>query len=903
MARADLNIKIGLVLQGFDKQIDSALKSLNSFAAKASKLGAELSIGVTAPIALLGQQSLSAAVEFDRLGQALNSITGNAQESARQLSNIRALAELPGISFEQAVKTTLQLQGLGFSAEKAEETIRQVGNVIAATGGTQANFEGVIRQLAQIEGKNKVLQEDIRILIENAPKLGKILKDTFGGATAEAIRDAGYNGEQFVDTLLLQLGQLPRVQGSLANSFENLGIAAKFALAQIGQEANRVFKVKELFDTLGGALNRASDVFKELDDNTKRAILRFVAIAAAIGPAIFAVGKLASAFSILGGANRAFVGAAAQAITSLVGFTSGMKISTAAAAGLNTALKFSFAGIAIAAFAAIAIQIYKFYSAIKASNAAIEDRISVTGAFIDVENKAREEVTAGLAVANELVAVAQDETRAQGERIAAIKRLKSEYPDYFGNVSEDLSQTGKLTAAKKNLADALLNEARARAAGAKITELATKQLELSDENAKKEAERLKIQQQLSEQGFASVDAAIAQLDANRENIAAQSQYGKEVNASQLSQAKNLAEIIGQYQRLGIEIDKNNGQVSDLEGAIKALAVEAARVSINTTPARTDSPTGSGAGASEAAKAQEKAIKAYQAALKEIEALDAATVRLGGSTDDNIIKKSKIAINALQGLYEAGFSETGKRAEVLIGIIKETRSAFDDFDTIGTLNLIPDQLVSDNAFKQLEDTKAILKGLRENSTAWLDELSKAQNEENLTTLKETLDGINTVIEPLRTSFEDFFTTVFEGGKNAFASFAESLKKAFAQLVSQILATIAVAAILSILLSTILPGFGAGGLKILGKIKDGGSLFGGLLKNLGGIPFLAEGGVVTGPTLAVVGESGPEAVIPLSKINQYTESGTTVIGGQFTIRGTDLVLAVERNQTQRGRSRGV
>jgi hypothetical protein len=42
----------------------------------------------------------------------------------------------------------------------------------------------------------------------------------------------------------------------------------------------------------------------------------------------------------------------------------------------------------------------------------------------------------------------------------------------------------------------------------------------------------------------------------------------------------------------------------------------------------------------------------------------------------------------------------------------------------------------------------------------------------------------------------------------------------------------------------------------------------------IPYLAEGGIVTGPTLAMIGERGPEAVIPLSGRN----SG---MGGNYTI----------------------
>ena len=39
----------------------------------------------------------------------------------------------------------------------------------------------------------------------------------------------------------------------------------------------------------------------------------------------------------------------------------------------------------------------------------------------------------------------------------------------------------------------------------------------------------------------------------------------------------------------------------------------------------------------------------------------------------------------------------------------------------------------------------------------------------------------------------------------------------------------------------------------------------------IPMLANGGVITKPTLAVVGEAGPEAVIPLSKLSQHLPEG--------------------------------
>ena len=52
--------------------------------------------------------------------------------------------------------------------------------------------------------------------------------------------------------------------------------------------------------------------------------------------------------------------------------------------------------------------------------------------------------------------------------------------------------------------------------------------------------------------------------------------------------------------------------------------------------------------------------------------------------------------------------------------------------------------------------------------------------------------------------------------------------------------------------------------------------------GGIRMMADGGIVTGPTLAMIGEAGPEAVIPLSQMGNMGGSGVTinVAGGLST-----------------------
>ena len=98
--------------------------------------------------------------------------------------------------------------------------------------------------------------------------------------------------------------------------------------------------------------------------------------------------------------------------------------------------------------------------------------------------------------------------------------------------------------------------------------------------------------------------------------------------------------------------------------------------------------------------------------------------------------------------------------------------------------------------------------------------------------------------------------------------------------------------------------AGGLALIalaGAIKGKMSQVGG---QGGSIPAMAEGGIVTGPTLALIGEGREsEAVIPLSKLNTMMEGGggqNVVVTGR--ISGSDILLSNERASRNRTRQRG-
>lgn len=79
----------------------------------------------------------------------------------------------------------------------------------------------------------------------------------------------------------------------------------------------------------------------------------------------------------------------------------------------------------------------------------------------------------------------------------------------------------------------------------------------------------------------------------------------------------------------------------------------------------------------------------------------------------------------------------------------------------------------------------------------------------------------------------------------------------------------------------------------------TMVGGVLAAFASIPKFAKGGIVTGPTLGLIGEAGAEAIIPLNKLDNMMGGGTK---GEFILRGQDLVLALERADDFRTRITG-
>jgi len=147
---------------------------------------------------------------------------------------------------------------------------------------------------------------------------------------------------------------------------------------------------------------------------------------------------------------------------------------------------------------------------------------------------------------------------------------------------------------------------------------------------------------------------------------------------------------------------------------------------------------------------------------------------------------------------------------------------------------------------------------------------------------------------------------EKGETKFGKFKEAMGRMLKDMIVQFLAAATAAFLLAVAIRFALGGIGPGGFDIgaglasIGNFKD---IFGTMQSASGfmsNIPMLAEGGVVTAPTLAMIGEGGQsEAVIPLDRLGEFGGGRVEVVG---RISGADILLSNERAQRNRTRQRG-
>lgn len=298
--------KIQATSQGLEGRMKKLGGSVQEFGGKVSGVGGKLTAGVTLPILAAGGAMVAFAKEAEQaevanrklgnvldsmgFGEAADRVQAYAEELERTIAvdaelikatqtklatfkNLTATVNESGGAFDRATMAALDLAAAGFGS--AESNATQLGKALQdPVKGITALARAGVTFTEQEREKIKALVESGNILAAQNMILGAIETQVGGTAAAGA-------------------SSFERIRLSLLQIAETIGTAVLPLIQQLAD-----FISNSVVPTIVPKIEGMVQAFNNMDPGIKMAIGAAVAFAAAIGPVLFIVGKL---ISVIGG--------------------------------------------------------------------------------------------------------------------------------------------------------------------------------------------------------------------------------------------------------------------------------------------------------------------------------------------------------------------------------------------------------------------------------------------------------------------------------------------------------------------------------------------------------------------------------------------------------------------------
>jgi len=507
----------------------------------------------------------------------------------------------------------------------------------------------------------------------------------------------------------------------------------------------------------------------------------------------------------------------------------------------------------VGGFAAATGPIYLGFSALIAITTAYEKEIAqlIYGidAFSIANKKMNEELATSIGQAKSQIAADQsllkiinDTTKSTNERERALASLKKEYEGNIELQKLDIQDGGKLALVYDKISNALIRRAKATAYAALIAEEETKIFKLQNQQGEEVVKNLGFMGTVyglatgGMLGFNSASNIVTSAFSKQAKEIKQSQLNIELYTKKLDENTDSANKNADAQSLDSSAIKQKGDNAKKEAA-KLAAYVAKRLAAS---------GGETTYVAEPALDPSNAAKAFKAKMAYEK------------------KASKERVDFLKEQYQLEVSE-----------------AEGSFDKI--------KLAEENM------RIALNKGFMDGSiklSEYIDATIELRKKSNQTVLAESKAAMAEMLKMgigIMNALGPALDMLLEKG----ASIGEVLSKAFQDVIKKLIKVAIAAAIAVALLSLIFPSTVAkagGAMKMFGNLVGGGMGLGSQL--------FANGGIVSGPTMGLMGEypgakSNPEVVAPLDKLKNLIggNNGGTL---EARISGNDLLILMNKAQ---------
>lgn len=264
---ASLQVLIGANTKGFQKAITDVQKTFRQqLGGKAIEISESVLTGITglsAALAGLGVMAVRSAAQMEQTEKAFTTLLKSADLAKDFLAELERFAaatpfELPGL-----LNASKRLLAFGFSAQQVIPILTAIGDSAAALGMGEEGISRLTTAIGQIQAKAKVSAEEMNQINETGIPAWQLLADTIGTTVPQAMDMASkgmIDGATGVQAILsgmnkqfggMMAEQSQTLNGMMSNIQDSIGQLSTV----VGKEITEAFNLKgaaaEFQDTLG----------------------------------------------------------------------------------------------------------------------------------------------------------------------------------------------------------------------------------------------------------------------------------------------------------------------------------------------------------------------------------------------------------------------------------------------------------------------------------------------------------------------------------------------------------------------------------------------------------------------------------------------------------------------------
>jgi tape measure domain-containing protein len=270
----DSNKKLSETYRKMDAINRDMLRGAGRLGKDLTDLGMDGFYKLTVPLGLLTYNAGQSYAEIEKLEKAIESVDGGAALAAVSMREFVELAKMPGLGIQEVNDFYLKMKSVRVESETAFRYIKAFGGEVARGGGGKVEFGRVGRQVAQMLGKQKITQQDLNAITDSAPSFGKVLMDTFGSNTSEALMAKlatdGKTVTDFVNEVVLAMEKLDPVASGFNNALENTSDGWLLFSAELGRAVDVSINATGKLDSLGNMLSGGAIGLKNANLATKQ---------------------------------------------------------------------------------------------------------------------------------------------------------------------------------------------------------------------------------------------------------------------------------------------------------------------------------------------------------------------------------------------------------------------------------------------------------------------------------------------------------------------------------------------------------------------------------------------------------------------------------------------------------